>query len=50
MANKCPKNLGNKGFSGIFAICKNAVATLLQHVEINLQKKIVTDETLKTTE
>ena len=50
MANKCPETLGNKGFSGISATCKNTAATFLQHVGINLQKKIVTDETLKTTE
>jgi len=50
MAYKCPKTLGNKGLSGIYAIWENASATLLQHIGINLQKKIVTDETLKTTE
>ena len=50
MANKCPKTLGNKGLSGISAIWGNASATLLQHIGIKLQKKIVTDETLKTTE
>ena len=33
MANKCPKTLGNKGLSGIYAIKKNTSATLLQHVE-----------------
>ena len=30
MANKCPKTLGNKGLSGIYAIKGNVVATLLQ--------------------
>ena len=29
--NKCPKTLGNKGLSGIYAISKNAAATLSQH-------------------
>ena len=41
LANKCPKALGNKGLSGIYAILKIAAATLLQHAEINLQKGIV---------
>jgi len=39
MAYKCPKTLANKGISGISAIMKNAAATLLQHVGINLQKR-----------
>lgn len=41
MANKCPKTLGNKGLSGIYAIWENAPATLLQHAMLNSQKGIV---------
>ena len=41
MANKCPKTLGNKGLSGIYAILKNVSATLLQHVMEKLRKGIV---------
>ena len=50
MANKCPETLGNKGLSGTLCFDENVSATLLQHVGINLQKKIVTDETPITTE
>ena len=41
MAYKCPKTLGNTGFSGIYAIQENSAATLLQHATQKLQKGIV---------
>ena len=41
MANKCPKTLGNKGLSGIYAIKKNTSATLLQLAMLKAQKRIV---------
>ena len=41
MANKCPKSLGNKGLSGIYAIWENAAATLLQLGMEKAQKGMV---------
>ena len=41
MAYKCPKTLGNKGLSGIYAIWKKAAATLLQLARRKARKGIV---------